>query len=151
MIRLNGDGTALELSCSGCNAVNRVPAARLGQVAKCGRCATPLRVDRPVNVDDGTFAGLTRVATVPVLLDVWAPWCAPCRMVAPELEKVARERASRVLVAKLNSDENPAVSAQLGIRSIPALLLFRGGQEVAREVGALPAAGILSLLDLHSG
>jgi thioredoxin 2 len=148
MLTLNPSGRALEITCSGCGATNRVPVDRLKQRPVCGRCKDPLALDRPFAVSDATFDGLVGASALPVLVDFWAPWCGPCRTVAPELEQIARDRQGELLVAKLNSDENPRVSNRYGIRSIPTLALFRGGQEVKRLMGAMPARQILSSLPL---
>jgi thioredoxin 2 len=145
-MKLDDKGSALHITCSDCNGVNRVPVARLGQRPVCGRCGHGLEVDRPFAVSDQTFDTLVGASALPVLVDFWAPWCGPCRTVAPELEQVARQRKGALLVAKLNSDDNPGVSGRLGIRSIPTLALFRGGQEVKRLQGAMPAAQILASL-----
>ena len=99
-----------------------------------------------VEISDGTFEAEVLKSDIPVMVDFWAPWCGPCRTVAPELEQVARQRKGALLVAKLNSDDNPGVSGRLGIRSIPTLALFRGGKEVKRLQGAMPAAQILASL-----
>ncbi len=132
--------------CPACGTKNRIPAERVGQVALCGRCGErfpthPLPA-RPVTTTDGAFASLVATTPVPLLVDCWAPWCGPCRMVAPMLEEVAREFADRLVVAKLNVDENPATAARLGAKSIPTLVLFKDGREVDRLVGAprAPAA-----------
>ncbi len=95
-------------------------------------------VDRPITVTDATFQQLVTQSQVPVVVDFWAPWCAPCRMIAPALEDIAREFAGRLVVAKLNVDENPNTAAAFGIMSIPTLIVFRNGQPVDRIVGALP-------------
>ena len=145
-LKLDDSGRAFEIACAGCGAVNRVPVDRLGRRAVCGRCRDRLAVDRPFVVTDLTFDRLVTTSALPVLVDFWAPWCGPCRTVAPELEQVARERQGELLVAKLNSDDNPQVSSRYGIRSIPTMALFRGGQEVKRLQGAMPAAQILASL-----
>lgn len=134
------------IPCPACGTKNRIPAERIGQVARCGRCGErfpthPLPAT-PVTTTDKAFASLVTTTPVPLLVDCWAPWCGPCRMVAPMLEELARELAGKLVVAKLNVDENPATAAHLGAQSIPTLVLFRGGREVDRLVGAprAPAA-----------
>ena len=132
--------TAL-IRCPACGTANRVPLEklRLGLVARCGRCKVPIPVStKPLVVTDATFALDVERSPLPVLVDLWAPWCGPCRMVAPVLEELAGEMAGRLLVAKLNVDENPATTARFGVSSIPTLLLLKAGREIDRIVGAQP-------------
>jgi len=137
------------VTCASCGATNRLDPARGGgdREAVCGRCQAPLPESGPVNVTDESFEELVLRSPVPVLLDAWAAWCAPCRMVAPALEQIATERSGRLRVAKLDVDDNPAIAERLGIRSIPTLVLFREGREVDRLVGAVPKGEILRWAD----
>jgi thioredoxin 2 len=138
------------IRCPACGAANRVPPEKLAQGLKpvCGKCKTPLPVDtQPVVVTDATFAAEIERSPLPVLIDLWAPWCGPCRMVAPAVEAIAAEMAGRLRVAKINVDDNPAVSARFGVQSIPTLLLLQGGREINRLVGAQPKAEITRWLD----
>jgi thioredoxin 2 len=135
--------------CPSCSAINRVPMERIGpgRKAVCGRCKTALPTDAaPVTVTDATFADEVERSPVPVLVDLWAPWCGPCRMVAPALDALAAEMAGRVRVAKLNVDDNPDTSNRFGVRSIPTLLIFKDGREVDRIVGAQSKAAIAARL-----
>jgi thioredoxin len=102
---------------------------------------------KPVTITDATFAAEVERSPMPVLLDMWAPWCGPCRMVAPVIEELASEMAGRVRVAKLNVDENPATAARFHVQSIPTLLVLRGGREVDRIVGVQPKAAIVQRLE----
>jgi thioredoxin 2 len=136
--------------CPSCGATNRLPADAVGRGKKavCGRCKTPLTGGgTPVTVSDATFAAEVEGSPVPVLVDLWAPWCGPCRTVAPIVDEIAADLAGRVKVAKMNVDDNPATSARFGVRSIPTLLVFKDGREVDRIVGAQPKAAIVGRLE----
>ena len=140
------------IRCPSCGATNRLPAEAIarGKSAVCGRCKTPLTAAAaPIMVSDATFAAEVERSALPVLVDMWAPWCGPCRTVAPIVDQIAAELAGRVKVAKMNVDDNPATSARFGVRSIPTLLVFKGGSEVDRIVGAQPKAAIVSRLERH--
>jgi thioredoxin len=114
----------------------------------CGRCKTEIRADnKPVTVTDATFAAEVERSPVPVLLDMWAPWCGPCKMIAPVLEELAEEMAGRVRVAKLNVDENPATATRFNVMSIPTLLVLKGGREMERIVGVQPKTEIVRRLE----
>ena len=103
-------------------------------------------MDQPVKATDATFDAVVNGSALPVLVDFWAPWCVPCRRVAPELEKVARQHSGEVLIAKLNTERNPTISSRYEIRSIPALVVFEHGREVARRLGVMPAQEIGRLI-----
>ncbi|MEK6407558.1 MAG: thioredoxin TrxC [Acidobacteriota bacterium] len=133
-------------TCPSCGANNRVPAEKLreGLEPVCGQCKSPLPVSaHPMTVTDANFAEEVERSPLPVLLDMWAPWCGPCRMIAPIVEQLASELAGRVKVAKLNTDENPMTASRFNVRSIPTLLVLKDGQEVDRLVGAFPKQEIL--------
>ena len=101
----------------------------------------------PIHVTEATFAREVEQSSVPVLVDLWAPWCAPCRSIAPTLEAIAREMAGRIRVAKVNVDENPEIAERLGVQGIPTLVVYKGGREIDRMVGALPRQAIVSRLE----
>ena len=138
------------IRCPACGTVNRVPLAKLEQSREpvCGRCKAPLPGSgKPVTVTDATFAAEVEQSPVPVVVDMWAPWCGPCRMVAPVIEELAKQMAGRVRVGKLNVDENPATAARFGVQSIPTLLVLARGREIDRIVGAQPKAAIVQRLE----
>jgi thioredoxin 2 len=126
--------------CASCGAFNRVALGQAGQPV-CGRCKAGLDVSgAPQEVDADGFARAVASSPVPVVVDFWAPWCGPCRAMAPSLEQAAQASKGQVVVLKVNTDQHPGPSSQLGIRGIPTLIAFRGGAETQRQVGALPAA-----------
>lgn len=134
------------VACPFCSTLNRVDLARLADRPKCAQCGKPILLDRPLPISDATFERVTTDTSVPVLVDFYADWCGPCKIMAPVLDDVARRRAGEVLVTKLDTDKNPATGLRFGIRGIPTLILFRQGKEVGRRVGAVPPADVEALL-----
>jgi thioredoxin 2 len=134
---------ATHVACTHCGATNRVPAARLGDDPVCGRCGQALLDGRPVALSDADFERVVAASDLPVVVDFWAPWCGPCRQMAPQFEQAAQSLKGRALLVKVNSDDNPRTASRFGIRSIPTLVKLRHGNEVARSAGARPAAQIV--------
>jgi thioredoxin 2 len=136
--------------CTTCGATNRISKERLtpGKKPICGRCKSPLSLSSgPFTVTDATFETEVERSAVPVLLDLWAPWCGPCLAIAPMIESLANEMAGRVRVAKLNVDENPLTASRLRVQGIPTLLVFRSGREVDRLVGIPSKAEVVRRLE----
>jgi thioredoxin 2 len=136
--------------CGACGATNRVPAERLEQQPSCGKCHQPLLDGKPVTLTDADFDRFIERNDLPVVVDFWADWCGPCKMMAPVFAQLAREQRTRFRFAKLDTDANQAVAGRYGIRSIPSLLLFKGGAEADRAVGALDPARFRAWLSRHA-
>ena len=143
--------SAAHIVCPHCGTVNRMPSERRAEAARCGGCHQALFDGHPAAVDEAGFERHVRANSIPVLLDVWAPWCGPCRTMAPAFEQAAVALEPQVRLLKLNADEAPNVAAQLGVRGIPAMYLFRGGSILAQAAGAMSADAIVRWVHNHLG
>lgn len=132
----------VRLTCLACGQANRVPVARLGAGPKCAKCAVPLAAGDVTAIDAGVHDTATRADELPLIVDYWAPWCGPCRTMAPEFSKAARSLQGKARFAKIDTEQFPQISQRLQIRGIPLLVLYDAGVEVARLPGARPAADI---------
>ncbi|MDY7563017.1 thioredoxin TrxC [Pseudomonas sp. 10B1] len=135
----------LTIPCPHCNGLNRIPADRVGDQPKCGRCKDPVLLSTPFAVTQATYASQIK-GDLPLLVDVWAEWCGPCKTFAPTFAQAATQLLGRCRLAKLDSETNQTLSGQLNIRSIPTLILFKDGRELARQSGAFPLPQLLAWL-----
>jgi thioredoxin 2 len=145
------DRTVTHIVCPSCSALNRVPRSRPAAKAKCGSCHQPLFSGKPLGTDAGSFERHIARNDIPVVVDFWAPWCGPCKAMAPAYERTASELEPRFRFLKLNTEEEPAVASRYGIRSIPTMILFAKGRPVAQTAGAMDARAIRSWLEAHGG
>ena len=142
---------AVKLTCLECGQGNRVPSEKLVQGPKCGTCGAKLADGKVKELDPSSLGKATRADQVPLVVDFWAPWCGPCRMMAPEFSKAAQTMKGEVRFAKINTEEFPQISQKFGIRGIPLMIVFKNGKEVARQAGAMPAAQIENFLRAKTG
>ena len=140
---------SFHIVCPHCAAINRIPAGRLGEGPKCGKCRQPLFNAHPAELTSANFQKHITRNDIPVLVDFWAPWCGPCKMMAPAFEQAAAQLEPRVRLAKLNTELEQTIGAKYGIRSIPTLALFQSGRELARQPGAMATADIVRWAQSH--
>lgn len=153
MTALAADDRGVIAACPSCGQKNRLAYDRLSEPVRCGRCKKELpAASAPVEVASASdFDRLVASAAIPIVVDFWAPWCSPCRMVAPEIEKVAARQAGRLLVVKVNTDAVDDLGQRLRIMSIPTMAVYKGGREVARTTGARPATDIEAFVESALG
>jgi thioredoxin 2 len=130
----------VQVACAACLTANRVPAARTSEDPKCGKCGAPLLPGAPVDLSEAQFDPFIRRTGIPVIVDFWAPWCGPCRAMAPQYERAAQQLKGRARLVKVDTEQAPSLSSRLGIRAIPTVALFRNGNEVRRVSGVVDAA-----------
>ena len=133
----------LHIVCPHCQGINRIPAARLSDTPKCGKCKQPLFQGKPLEVDESAFQRQISRSDVPLLVDFWAEWCGPCKMMAPMFAQAAIELEPQVRLLKVDTEKNQNLAAQFDIRSIPTIAIFKGGKEVARQAGAMQAPQLI--------
>lgn len=136
--------------CPSCNATNRIPAAKLNANPACGKCHKPLFNNHPLTLTSENFQQHVKRNDIPVVVDFWAPWCGPCKMMAPAFEQASSELTPAVRLAKLNTEDEQSIAGSFNIRSIPTLVIFKNGREVARQAGAMSAADIKSWVQTYS-
>jgi len=139
----------LHVVCPHCDQINRIPRERLGRAARCGSCRQPLLDGSPVSLDASRFQRHAANSELPLVVDFWASWCGPCQMMVPVFERVAHDYADRARFIKINTEQNPTLSSQYGIRSIPTVVILRAGSETARQAGAMDANRFSAWLDTY--
>lgn len=148
---MNGNNpTTLQITCPHCVRVNRVIANRLENYPKCGACGTALLTGKSIALTGDNFESFINPPGLPIAVDFWASWCAPCKAMAPAFEQAATRLATQVRFAKVNTEEAPAVAARFGIRAIPTIILFHGGREIKRTSGALDASTLVNWINSPS-
>ena len=141
------DTKKLTIPCPSCGRLNRIDASRAADGPKCGACGTSLALDHPLHLTDATFDRVIGGTDLPVLVDFYADWCGPCKMMAPSVDRLAHDTVGSALIAKLDTDASPRTSQRFQIRGIPTSIVFRGGREATRQTGAVPYDALKRMLD----
>jgi thioredoxin 2 len=143
--------TKVTIPCPSCGRLNRIDVSRASDGPKCGACGTPLALDHPLYLTEANFDKVIGGTDLPVLVDFYADWCGPCKMMAPSIDQLAQERNGSALIAKLDTDRAQRTAAGFNIRGIPTVIVFKNGKEAARQTGAVPKAGLEALLKAAGG
>ena len=151
MMEATTEKTSATLRCQFCLTWNRIDVSRAADRPKCGKCSKPMLLDRPLLLDDESFSRTISESDVPVIVDFYADWCGPCKMMAPSVDQLASSYSGRAIVAKVNTDLSQQATRPFGIRGIPTTIVFSGGAEAARQSGAMPYAMLASMLDRFLG
>ena len=141
--------SSLKLVCPHCDTTNRIPTQRLGDGPTCGKCHEPLFTGHPLSLTQKNFSKHISNGDIPLVVDFWAPWCGPCQMMAPAFEQAAQTLEPRARLAKVDTEQEPGIGAQFQIRSIPTLVCFKAGKEIARQAGAMRAPDIIKWVESH--
>jgi thioredoxin 2 len=141
------ESDSIQVACPQCHGLARVPFGRISEGPKCPRCKSGLVAAKPIDLDGASFAAHAERASMPILVDFWADWCGPCKMMAPVLDRMAVQRATSIRVGKVDTDAHAELANRFGIRSIPTLILFRGGRELARQSGAVDFSTLSQWID----
>lgn len=142
--------SSLHIVCPSCHTINRIPSERLEQQPRCGRCKQALFTGQPLELDASHFQRHIARNDIAVVVDFWAPWCGPCKTMAPAYAQAAAQLEPRMRLAKLNTEQEQGIAAQFNIRSIPTMILFKAGREIARQSGAMSAADIVRWISSHA-